>query len=162
MLCQYPLFCVTYTFCNPIARLLNSGISEWGHVIDTKVEYCFLCNSCIYLLKALEAEKAPARKSIHNWSCGQYNFAGEDKRLWTEGRKIIAFGFFVFHRWKSTNRAGAIPVFKTCVTERSCTKSETFANRTYYTGSQLTTENCSILKRKQTLLLFQWWILDDE
>ena len=25
------------------ARLLNSGISSWGHVIDTKVEYCFRC-----------------------------------------------------------------------------------------------------------------------
>lgn len=128
------------------ARLLNSGISSWGHVIDTKVEYCFRCNSCIQLLNALEAGKAPARRRIHNWSCGQNSFASEDQRLWTEGKKIIAFGFFLFHRWKSTDRAGAIPVFKTCVyTERNCTRSETFANRTYYTASQLMNENCSIL-----------------
>ena len=83
-------------------------------------------------------------------------FASEDQRLWTEGRKIIAFCFFLFHRLKSTDRAGAIPVFKTCVTERNCTKSETYANRTYYTASQLTNENCSMLKRKQISLLFQW------
>ena len=128
------------------ARHLNSGISSWGHVIDTKVEYCFRCNSCIQLLNALEAGKAPARKRIHNWSCGQNSFTSEDQRLWTEGKKIIAFGFFLFHRRKSTDRAGAIPVFKTYVyTERNCTRSETFANRTYYTASQLMNENCSIL-----------------
>ena len=63
-----------------------------------------------------------------HWSCGQNNFASEDERLWTEGRKIIAFGFFLFHCWKSTNPAGAILVFKTCITERIYTKSETFIN----------------------------------
>ena len=62
-------------------------------------------------VKALKAGKAPDRKRVQNGSCGQNNFASEDQRLWTEGRKIIAFGFFLFHRWKSTNRAGAIPVF---------------------------------------------------
>ena len=79
-----------------------------GHVIDTKVEYCFRCNSCIQLLNALEAGKAPARRRIHNWSCGQNSLTSEDQRLWTEGKMIIAFGFFLFHRWKSTDRAGAI------------------------------------------------------
>jgi len=76
-------------------------------------------------LKALKAGKAAARTQVQNGSCGQNNFTSEDQRLWTEGREIIAFGFFLFHRWKSANQAGAIPVFKTCITERNCTKSKT-------------------------------------
>jgi len=39
---------------------------------------------------------------------------------------------------------------------------KTFGNRTYYTESQLTNENCLILRQKQILLLFQWCIFNDE
>ena len=62
--------------------------------------------------KALKAGKAPAQKRVQNGNCEQHNFAREDQRLWTEGRKIIALGFFLFHPRKSNSRAGAIPVFK--------------------------------------------------
>ena len=60
-------------------------------------------------MKAFKAGKAPAQKRVQNGSCGQNIFASEDQRLWTEGRKIIALGFFHFHPWKSNSRAGAIP-----------------------------------------------------
>ena len=86
--------------------------------------------SCaIPVLKALKAGKALPRKRVQNGSCKRNNFTTEDQRLWTERRKIIVLAFFLFHRWKSTNRAGSIPLFKTFVTERNCTKSETFASR---------------------------------
>ena len=55
-----------------------------GFELGTRVSRIARFTPVFILLKALEVGKASARKRIHNWSCGQDNFASEDQRLWTE------------------------------------------------------------------------------
>ena len=140
---------------NNFGGALGLDFRKWWRHVQPK--NCVLDSILAFLL---EAGKASARKLIHNWSCGQNNFASEDQRSWTEGRKIIAFGFFLFHCWP------ILPVqflyLRLELQKGIAPRAKRFGNGTYFTASQLMNENCSILKRKQISLLFQWWIFNDE